>query len=324
MIPVTPLTRVNLGGRTVFLKREDRNPYGSHKIHAVANYIARLHATGRLTATEQLHLLVSSSGRFIQALALATADLNIRLHLVSDVLSAPDLLKDLARFHHVVIDEPLINNPDRTGSHLHARLARIAELSRQWSNSLFVDQYADLILAQGYQRTLFPQIVAQAGGVIGGLVIPIGTGGQINGAVRYRRQQGAGWPIFAADAAGSALLRTPPPGLTRKLPGYGNGLRTKLIADVSEEVVPVWVADADAVACCYHLRDQGVWVGPSSGAAAAAFLQVLRESPERLATDQPIVIILPDAGDPYRTTVYDPLWLLKNGLGVPAPQRRVA
>lgn len=324
MITTTPLTKAHVGGWPVFLKREDLNPFGSHKIHAVKNYIEHSIVTERLTAAKVLHLLVSSSGRFVQALAMYTQGMNIQLKLVSDVLSSCALLNELAQFKHVVIDQPLIDSPDRTGSHLPARLRRIDELLQAMPGSIFVDQYADPILAEGYQKSLLPQIVEQAGGDLGGIFLPVGTGGLVNGAVRYRKQCGADFPIFAVDAEGSALLRIPPPGVKRKLPGYGNGIQTKLIAEVADDIVPVWVRDIDAVAGCYELLAQGIRVGPSSGAAAAGFRQVLRDDPERLVTDKPIVILLPDSGTPYTSTAFDPSWLLKNGLSLPEQGRRAA
>ncbi len=308
----TDMTLVKLGDRNVFLKREDQNPSGSHKAYAARNYVEHLRDT-RWFESGRGTLVLCSSGRHAQAFAKQTEGENVDIIVVSDVLSSPILLDELTACEHVAIDRPLINDPDSTGSHIRARLKRSHILEQTQLRAIFVDQYSDPILAQGYEKYLVPQMIEQAGGEIGGIFAPAGTGGLVNGIVRYREKVGGRWPIFAADAEGSALFRTPPAGSKRRLPGFGNGIKTQLIAEVSSKVVPVWVTDVEAVAGCYHLLERGVYVGPSSGATAAAYLQVIQNAPKFVATDKPIVLVMPDAGDAYRSTVYDAIWLRKNG-----------
>jgi cysteine synthase len=308
----TPLHKQRIAGKEVWLKREDLNPYGSHKAYGVINYRDWLRRSGWLKKKGRRVLIVSSSGRFVEAFAKATRKDNVEIVLVTDVLSSPALVAGLARYPHVTVDLPLINEPNRTGSHLPARLRRVEELRRQIPGALFVDQYTDPLLPEGYRKHLGPQLTRQSRGDIGAVFVPVGTGGLANGLVRYRRQTGGSWPIFAVDAEGSALLRTPPRGARRRLPGYGNAIRTALMREVLPQVEKVWVADKEAVAACHELRAKGVIVGPSSGATAAAFAQVFGRSRRPLPSGR-VILLLPDSGHDYASTLWNTKWLRRNG-----------
>jgi cysteine synthase A len=147
--------------------------------------------------------------------------------------------------------------------------------------------------------------------------VAVGTGGLANAPVNFRQRFGLNYKIFAVDADGSCLARPPRHGARRRLSGYGNGKDTFLAAQVRPYLDHwIFVDDEEAVAMCHRvLRDQSLCVGPSSGAVLAAIEKMTTWRSHVLPKTGNVVAILPDGGEPYSQTVFNPSWLRRNGLG---------
>ncbi len=70
------------------------------------------------------------------------------------------------------------------------------------------------------------------------------------------------------------------------------------------------VSDKDAFLTARRLaREEGILAGDSSGAAVFAALKIA----PRFRLNDNIVVILPDTGERYLSTVYNDEWMAKNG-----------
>jgi cysteine synthase A len=307
------LVRICTRTTQALAKLENHNPTGSHKDRAAPFYVDALAATGRLRAGSEI--LISSSGGYGRSLAQETLHRNVKLHVITDVLSSPGQIRSLANFPHVRVT--VVDDPDETGSHLAARKRLIQELLRQDATRVFADQYDNFILPMAYAETLAPEIYRQTHGLVSAIFVVVGTGATQNGILQYKVQHGVRWRVIAVDAVGSALFHTAPAGAKRRLPGYGNGLRTGLVAALPKGLdAVVHVRDEEVVAACQHLRREGLMLGPSSGAAVAALDYVVGSHPELLSGPGMPVLIMPDGGEHYLETVYDDGWLRSKGLNM--------
>ena len=308
----TPIVAFETQTTSVLAKLEQCNPSGSHKDRPARLIIEALFRSGRLSPDARL--LVSSSGNFARAIAYWTASSGVLVEVYTDVLSSAGQISSLWAFPHVRVN--VIDEPDATGSHLKARLRLIAEAQSRDPKAVFIDQYQNFLLPLAYEQTLAQEIEEQTRGDVSAVFVVVGTGATLNGILQYKIQHAARWRVIAVDAAGSALFHVPPSGTKRRLPGYGNGLRTGLVKALPAGLdYVVHVTDWDVVMACHEMRRIGLNVGPSSGAIVAAVDYVAQFRPELLGGYGRPLLIMPDGGEHYEDTVYSPEWLCSKGLG---------
>jgi cysteine synthase A len=314
----TPLTEASLGGFPLLLKREEFTPSGSHKDRPTRLIAQSLRDGGKFRPVggKKPLFLLSSSGNFGNGLAYHTQDDPIDLVVVTDVLSPVEARDALRAYHHVRLE--VIDQPDESGSHLKARQELLAQYLRHDPSATVVDQYGDRRVPLAYELTLAREIDEQTGGEVAAVFLPVGTGGLVNGLLKYAVKNRRRWSIFAADARGSRLFWDCA-GARRRFPGFGNGRRTALIEEVSSPPYAfhvVHVDDRHTAATCHRLRKQpNLLLGPSGGATMAAVELVLRHCPELIPNAGHVVAIIADSGRKYLSTLYDDSWLRANGLG---------
>jgi cysteine synthase A len=155
-------------------------------------------------------------------------------------------------------------------------------------------------------RTTGPEIWDDTDGKVDILVAGVGTGGTITGASRYiERERRRKLLSVAVEPAGSAVLTAirkgePPRPGPHKIQGIGAGFKPDVLdLELVDDVVAVSNEEAIETARRLH-REEGITAGISSGAAAAAALQVAARPESR---GKLLVVILPDAGERYLSSV---------------------
>jgi len=130
-------------------------------------------------------------------------------------------------------------------------------------------------------------------------VAGVGTGGTITGAGGFLKERKPSVRLVAMEPEAAPFLSQGRRGSNHPIQGLGAGFIPEVLdRDLLDEVLTV--PSEAAVAFTLRLaREEGLFVGISSGAAAWAAVQVARR-PERAG--EMIVVILPDSGDRYLST----------------------
>jgi cysteine synthase A len=139
-------------------------------------------------------------------------------------------------------------------------------------------------------------------GPIDCLVGCVGTGGSLCGTGAFLRELFPNLRIIAVDTHRSMLFGQPVG--KRMLRGLGNSV---LPANVRHEMVDEihWVGALPAYATAHAMfRRHGLFMGPTSGAAALVASWFARRNPQTAT-----LVIMPDEGHRYADTVYNGDWL---------------
>ncbi len=280
--PLLPLRRLGLGLSPrvkVFAKAEWFNPGGSVKDRPALNIIQNAIISGDLDNGKRL--LDSTSGNMGISYATFGAALGIPVTLALPASASPEritILKALGA--ELVLTDPLEGSD---GAILKAREMAAENPDLYW----YANQYNNASNWQAHYLSTGPEIFAQTNGLVTHFITGLGTSGTLMGTGRYLRDQLPDVKIlaFQPDAPFHGLegLKHMPSAIK---PG---------IYDESVAGTPLEVQTEAAHEMVNRLaREEGLFVGISSGAAAVAALQVASELDEGV-----VVTLFPDAGYKY-------------------------
>ncbi|HEY1029486.1 MAG TPA: cysteine synthase A [Pseudomonas sp.] len=296
----TPLVMINrLGpkGVTILAKIEGRNPAYSVKCRIGANMIWDAEERGVLKPG--MTIVEPTSGNTGIGLAFVAAARGYKLVLTmpaSMSLERRKVLKALGA--ELVLTEP--------AKGMKGAIDKANELAAVNPDYYLPQQFENPANPAIHEKTTGPEIWRDTEGAIDVLVAGVGTGGTITGVSRYiKKTQGkpilsvavepVGSPVISQTLAGDEVKPAP-----HKIQGIGAGFVPKnldlAIVDQVEQV-----ADDEAKAMALRLmREEGILCGISCGAAMVAAVR-LAEKPEMQG--KTIVVILPDSGERYLTSM---------------------
>ena len=157
-------------------------------------------------------------------------------------------------------------------------IERAQELAAETPRSWIPQQFENPANVEVHARTTAEEILRDFPEGLDLTITGVGTGGHISGVSRVLKQH---WPkhlAYAVEPAKSAVISggTPSP---HKLQGIGAGfVPANLHRDVLDGVIQVTEEDGYAFAV-RAAKEEGIFVGPSSGAALAAVAQKIPELP---------------------------------------------
>ncbi len=279
LLPLRRLTR-DLSPRTrVFAKAEWFNPGGSVKDRPALNIIQTALADGSLQGGKRL--LDSTSGNMGIAYATFGAALGIPVTIVIPANASPEriaILKALGA--ELILTDPLEGSD---GAILKARELAAQSPERYW----YADQYNNPANWQAHYLSTAPEILAQTNGQITHFVAGLGTSGTLTGVGRYLREHLPQVKLIAVqpDAPFHGLE-----GLKHMPTAIKPGIYDESLADEQLEVQ----TEAAHEMVKRLAREEGLFVGISSGAAAVAALRVARNLEQGV-----VVTVFPDAGYKY-------------------------
>ncbi len=295
--PLLPLRRVtgNLPQAVkVFAKAEWFNPGGSVKDRPALNIIQTALTNGDLAHGKRL--LDSTSGNMGISYATFGAALGIPVTLTIPASASPERFAMLrALGAELILTDP---SEGSDGAILVARELAKEKPDLYW----YANQYNNPANWQAHFKTMGPEIVAQTGGEAAHFVAGLGTSGTLIGTGKYLREQLPDVRIiaFQPDAAFHGLE-----GLKHMPSAIKPGIYDESFAD---EVLEIRTEDAREMTLRLA-REEGLFVGISSGAAALAALRVAAEVDEGN-----VVTVFPDSGYKYLSDTS--LW------ESPAPKRK--
>lgn len=280
--PLLPLRRLgrSLSPRVkIFAKAEWFNPGGSVKDRPAINIIQTALANGDLGNGKRL--LDSTSGNMGISYATFGAALGIPVTLAVPASASPERLSIL----RVLGAEIVLTDPSEgsDGAILMARQLAEEKPDVYW----YANQYNNDANWQAHYKTTGPEILSQTNRLVTHFVAGLGTSGTLMGTGRYLRAQLPDVKIiaFQPDASFHGLegLKHMPTAIKPTI--YEPGFADETFGVVTE----------DAHAMLLRLaREEGLFVGISSAAAAIAALRVAEQLEEGI-----VVTIFPDAGYKY-------------------------
>jgi cysteine synthase A len=297
--PLVQLNRIVDGARaTVLAKIEGRNPAYSVKCRIGASMIWDAEQRGLLKPG--VELVEATSGNTGIALAFVAASRGYRLTLTMPETMSLERRKVLKAFGaNLILTEGAlgIKGAIAKAEELHNSDARRYLLMQQFKNPANPDIHF---------RTTGPEVWEDTAGAVDVLVSGVGTGGTITGISRYiKNVRGKKIVSVAVEPDGSPVitqtLKGEPvkPG-PHKIQGLGAGFVPDTL-DLSLVDRVETVSNDDAIETARRLaREEGILSGISSGAAAAVAVRLAKQ-PEFEGTT--IVVVLPDSGERYLTSV---------------------
>jgi cysteine synthase A len=255
----------------VWLKLERANPGGSIKDRIGVAMIEDAEQRGLLTPNSTI--IEPTSGNTGIGLALAAAVKGYRLILVM-----PEAMSVERRRVLVALGAELVLTPREIG--MKGSIARAREIAAETPGSWIPMQFENQANVEIHRRTTAQEIVADFPEGIDALITGVGTGGHISGVSEVLKQKFPSLKTFAVEPVKSALLsggtHTP-----HKLQGIAPGFIPEILnRDVIDGTIQV-TEEAGFEYARRAAREEGIFVGPSSGAALAAVAQKLPELPPR-------------------------------------------
>ena len=280
--PLLPLLRVSRNiskGVKIFAKAEWFNPGGSIKDRPAFNIIRSAVFNGDLLPG--MKLLDSTSGNMGIAYATFGAALDIPITLVVPENVSPERIAIL----HALGAELIFTNANK-GTDGAQRLAQ--KMAKENPDQFFyANQYDNSANWKAHYYSTGPEIVHQTAGEITHFVAGLGTSGTLVGVAKFLREHNSEVEIVAVQ----------PDLPSHKIDGlkhYATSIHPAIYDPAApDEIIEVKTSQAYEMVACLA-REEGYFVGISSGAAVAATLELASKLDQGV-----IVTIFPDAGYKY-------------------------
>jgi cystathionine beta-synthase len=308
--PLIKLNKINKGLKPlIFVKAEFFNPGGSVKDRIGIEIIEEAERSGKLKPGGTV--VESTSGNTGMGLAIASAVKGYKTVFTMPDKMSQEKVMNLRAFGAEVIVTPTAVPHESPESYTSVAKKRVEETP----NSILADQYDNPKNPEAHYKTTGPEIWEQTGGQIDYFICGIGTGGTITGAAKYLKEKNPNVKVIGVDIRGSILheyfhtKKFSPVFKTYKVEGIGQDFipGTLDFSYVDEVLV---ADDRDSfIAARRMTREEGIFVGGSSGTAIAAGLQFC----EKLSEKDVVVILLPDGGTRYLSKIYNDVWMRENG-----------
>ncbi|MDK2852594.1 MAG: cysteine synthase [Proteiniphilum sp.] len=292
----TPLLRLNRletseGAKAeVIAKLESFNPLGSVKDRIALAMVEDAEKRGLLKPGSVI--IEPTSGNTGIGLAFVATIKRYRL-----ILTMPETMSLERRNLLKALGAELVLTPGPDG--MKGAIGKAKELQAETENAVILQQFENPANPEIHYHTTGEEIWRDTDGKVDILVSGVGTGGTASGAGKRLKELNPAIRIYAVEPADSPVLSGGSPG-PHKIQGIGAGfVPDNYNASVIDGVITV--TNDDAIRTGRKLASkEGLLAGISSGAAAFAALQLAKKEEN---AGKRIVVILPDTGERYLSTL---------------------
>ena len=275
----------NVPGAEVWLKLERANPGGSIKDRIGIAMIEDAERRGILGPGSVI--VEPTSGNTGIGLAMAAAVKGYRLIIVMPESMSVERRRDIAAY-----GAELVLTPKEAGT--KGAIAKAEEIVASTPKAWMPQQFENPANPEIHRRTTAQEIIRDFPEGLDFLITGVGTGGHISAVSEVLKKEWKGFKTFAVEPAKSPVLsggqHTP-----HKIQGVGAGfIPANFHPDVVDGFIQVTEEDAFTFAR-RAAREEGIFVGPSSGATLAA---VAKKLPELPATSR-VLAFCYDTGERY-------------------------
>jgi len=281
----TPLVRLNsfstVEGVNIFAKLEGTNPSGSIKDRPALRMIERAQQKGELT--EGKTIVEASSGNMGISLAMIGAIKGFKVCIFMSEAVSVERQKILAAYGADVVLTPAAEGTD-------GAIRRARALAESNPELYYMpDQFSNKGNYMAHFFSTASEILQQTPGRVDYVVSAIGTSGTLMGLARYLKEANPDVKIVCAQPTRGHYIQ----GLKNLEEAIVPSIYNPNLIDVQE-----MIETEDAFEMARRIiRDEGIFVGMSSGAAMVAAEKVAKRIPRGN-----IVVIFPDRGEKYIST----------------------
>lgn len=297
--PLVRLNRITDGAKaTVLAKIEGRNPAYSVKCRIGAAMVADAEQRGLLGPGKEI--IEPTSGNTGIALAFVAAAKGIPI-----TLTMPETMSVERRKLLVAYGAKLILTEGAKG--MSGAIAKAEEIAAANPEQyVLLQQFKNPANPAIHEKTTGPEIWRDTEGKVDIFVSGVGTGGTITGTGRYlKKMSDKPIAIVAVEPEASPVLTQHHAGLPlkpapHKIQGIGAGFVPEVL-DLSLIDAIEQVSNDEAVLYARRLaKEEGILSGISCGAAVAVAVRLAKQAENAGKT---IVVILPDSGERYLSSV---------------------
>ncbi|MDS4042315.1 MAG: cysteine synthase A, partial [Candidatus Competibacter sp.] len=254
----------------VWMKLERANPGGSIKDRIGLAMIEDAERRGILKS--DTIIVEPTSGNTGIGLAMVAAAKGYRL-----ILTMPESMSLERRRYLAALGAELVLTPKEKG--MPGAIEKAQELVRNMPNTWMPQQFENPANVEIHRRTTAQEILNDFPDGLDYLITGVGTGGHITGCAEVLKEKFPNLKVFAVEPAASPVLsggqRGPHP-----IQGIGAGFVPRVLnMGILDDIIQVANEDAFkfAVRC---VKEEGIFIGISSGASLAAVSQKLPEIPD--------------------------------------------
>lgn len=295
LIGQTPLVKLNRlnpeNGAAVYLKLEYFNPSGSVKDRAAYNMIIDAEKKGLLKPNSTI--IEPTSGNTGIGLAMNAAARGYKAILVMPDTMTQERINILKAYGAEVVLTP--GDEKMQGS-----IRKAEQLTKEIPNSFMPMQFDNSANPDAHRKTTATEIIEamdSIGKPLSAFIATAGTGGTITGTGEALKEHYPNLKVHVVEPAGSPVLSGGKPG-KHKLVGTSPGfIPSVLNKNVYDEILNI--EDDQAYDITRRLAsEEGILVGPSSGAACYAAIEIAK----RLTPNDVVVCMIADTGERYLST----------------------
>ncbi|RMT17332.1 Cystathionine beta-synthase [Pseudomonas amygdali pv. mori] len=295
----------------LYAKCEFLNPGGSIKDRIGFHMVECARASGALPKGGVI--VEATAGNTAMGLAMAASHYNHPLIAVMSSKMSAEKINLLRTYGAKVVICPYAVAP--SSPHHFMNVAK--QIAQSLSNGWFCDQFSNQANVEAHYRSTGPEIWDAFGDQLDVLICGLGTGGTLTGVATYLKERNRGLRVVLADPLGSTHVNHFQQEQVDAAPywieGVGGDFRPD-IADLSLIDETILVSDAESVESAVDFfQKEGLFVGGSSGTILAAARKYLANNK---GTKSRILVLLPDGGRSYLSTIYNPQWRADKGLAI--------